>query len=721
MTRLLVLSVMILCLACRVFGAEPDILIADFEGQDYGDWKVTGEAFGPGPARGTLPNQMPVSGFEGQGLVNSYYKADGATGTLTSPSFLIRRKYINFLIGGGMHPGKTCINLLVGGKVVRTATGPNDRPGGSEQLDWHSWDVAELVGKEAVIEIVDRATGGWGHINVDHIVQSDQKRAADPAAREMHVRQRWLHLPVRNGGRRCWMRMLVDGQLEREFEIELADATPDFWTFTDLRPFLGRTLRLEVDKLPYGSQGLAAVAQSDELPEARTIYREPLRPQFHFSPRRGWTNDPNGLVYCDGEYHLFFQHNPYGTQWGNMTWGHAVSRDLVHWQELPDAIHPDELGTIFSGSAVVDQSNTAGYQTDGQKVIVCIYTSAGGTNRMSRGRPFTQSIAFSRDRGRTWIKYPKNPVLGHIVGSNRDPKVFWHEPTRQWIMALFLDRHDYALFASRDLKHWAKLCDVPMPGSSECPDFFPLAVDDNPADTRWVFWGGNGNYLIGRFDGRAFAKESGPHQSRFGGNDYAAQTYSDIPPQDGRRIQISWMAGGNYPQMPFNQQMTVPRVLTLRTTPEGVRLFIEPVKELERLRGRQYAWHDQALRPNDNPLGELSGELWDIEAEIELADAKLVALDIRGHKVEYSVADKSLAALGHRAPLAPVAGRIHLRVLVDRTSVEVFANRGRISMASCFLPSPENKSLGLSASGGPARLVGLCVWELKSAWDTPPP
>ncbi|NQT84634.1 hypothetical protein HQ563_16565 [bacterium] len=168
-------SVFLAVILTAALAAEPeDILIADFEGTDYGDWEVTGEAFGPGPAKGTLPNQMKVSGFKGKGLVNSYFNGDGTKGTLTSPPFKIKRKYINLLVGGGKYPGKTCINLILDNKAVRTATGPNDEPGGSERLDWHSWDVAELIGRTALIQIVDQRGGGWGHINVDHIVQSDR-------------------------------------------------------------------------------------------------------------------------------------------------------------------------------------------------------------------------------------------------------------------------------------------------------------------------------------------------------------------------------------------------------------------------------------------------------------------------------------------------------------------------------------------------------------------
>lgn len=708
--------VMTLGLSMVVAAAEPDILVADFEG-DYNPWKTTGEAFGPAPAKGTLSHQMDVTGYEGRGLVNSFYKGDRTTGTLTSPSFTIQRKYLNFLIGGGNHPGKTCINLLVDGQVVRTATGPNDRPGGSERLDWQSWDVGELVGKEVVVQIVDQTTGGWGHINIDHIVQSKQKRGSEPAARELVVERRYLHLPVRNGARKQWMRYVVDGQPVREFEIELAEGKPDFWMPSDVSDWKGCTLRIEVDALPLGSQGLASITQADEFPNAASIYTERFRPQFHFSPRRGWTNDPNGMVYYDGEYHLFFQHNPYGTKWGNMTWGHAVSTDMLHWNELRDELYPDQLGTIFSGSAVVDWNNTAGFQTGKEKVLVCIYTSAGGTNHASQGQPFTQSIAYSNDRGRTWTKYEKNPVLGHIEGGNRDPKVFWHEPNRQWIMPLYLDKHDFVLFASPDLKQWTKLCDIPEFGDRECPDMFELPVDGDKSDTRWVFWGASGYYLIGRFDGNVFTKESGPHQSCWGANDYAAQTYSDIPATDGRRIQIAWMRGGKYPGMPFNQQMSVPRVLTLRTTPEGVRLFIEPIKEIESLRTKEHAWSAITLAPGTNLLNDVSAELLDVQTEFELGDAKQIGFELRGQKVEYSVAEKRLTALGRTVPLDPVDGRMRLRILVDRTSIEVFANDGQVSIASCYVP--EGNLLAVCAVGGTAKVASMKVWELKSVWKAP--
>ncbi len=612
-------------------GAAEDILIADFEGADYGGWKVTGEAFGPGPARGALPGQMPVSGFQGKGLVNSFFKGDGSAGTLTSPPLRIQRPFINFLIGGGRHPGETCINLLVKGKVARTATGPNGEPGGSEELEWETWEVREFIGKEAVLEIIDKATGGWGHINVDHIVQSDARKA-EPA-----------------------------------------------------------------------------------VPEE--LYNETYRPQFHFTARNNWINDPNGLVYYRGEFHLFFQHNPRGINWGNMTWGHAVSKDLVHWQQLDNAIEPDHLGTIFSGSAVVDWHNTGGFQSGEEKPIVAIYTAAGGTSQESKGQPFTQCLAYSADRGRTWKKFPGNPVLKHIAGDNRDPKVVWYAPGKTWVMTLFLEGNTYTFLSSPDLKEWTRLHDLVVPGCGECPDFFELPAGGIAAGKKWVWTAASGKYLIGAFDGRRFVPDDPrPRQADWGANYYAVQSYSDIPEADGRRIQIAWMSGGKYPKMPFNQQMSFPCELKLEPSPEGLRLCRLPVKEIERLHDRKYAWAGKTLQPGENPLDGIAGDLFDLRAELEPAGASEFGFKIRGESIAYTVAGGKFACLGRSVEMPPVAGRIRLQILADRSSLEVFGNDGLAPMTSCWLPPRSDRSLAVYCAGGPVKLDSLELYTLKSIW-----
>ena len=413
-------------------------------------------------------------------------------------------------------------------------------------------------------------------------------------------------------------------------------------------------------------------------------------------------------MYYQGEYHLFYQHNPYGTQWGNMHWGHAISTDLVHWQELPIVLYPDRLGTIFSGSGVVDWHNTTGFQTGDEKPLICAYTSAG--------EPFTQSIAYSNDGGKEWTKYAGNPVLEHIVGRNRDPKVIWHDATQAWVMALYLDGHDYALFSSPDLKEWTRLCDIELPGSTECPDFFELLVHGDILDTRWVFWGARGSYVLGRFDGQAFEWESQEHTYNWGGDSYAAQTWSDIPTTDGRRIQIAWFRV-DLPGMPFNQTMTFPCELTLRGTPEGIRLFSQPVKEIETIHVKRHGWRAETLNEGDNLLAGITGDLFDIRVEFEVGNAVEFGFNIRGIPVVYDVERGELACQGGVAPLKPIDGRIRLQLLVDRASSEIFGNDGRVALPVGVIPADDDTSLEVFTREGSTEINSLDVFELRSAWE----
>jgi fructan beta-fructosidase len=708
------IAVLLMSVACPALHAAPvgstDVLIADFEREDYGDWKVTGEAFGPGPAQGTLPGQMHVDGFRGKRLVNSFYGGDKATGTLTSPEFKIVRRYIGFLIGGGKDEGKTCVNLIVDGKAVRTATGPNDRPGGAETLAPDYWNVAEFLGKTGTLQIVDNATAGWGHINIDQIVQTDQQPSGvlTNATREMTIKNRYLNLPVKTGGPKRQMTFSVDGETPRKFEIELADNEPDWWAFIDVTAFQGTKATFKVDKLPEDSNGLNAIDQSDAIKSSETLYTEKLRPQFHFSPRRGWNNDPNGLVFYKGEYHLFFQHNPYGWNWGNMHWGHAVSSDLVHWKELPIALYPDEHGAMFSGSAVVDWKNTAGFQTGEEKALICIFTAAG--------QPFTQGIAYSNDRGRTWTKYAHNPVLPHIAGENRDPKVIWYAPEEKWIMALYLDKSDYALFSSRDLKQWQRMSGVTIPGTSECPEFFEIPLDGNRENARWIFYGGNGRYLIGKFDGQKFTPESAPQTLHYGNIWYASQTYTDIPKEDGRRILIPWGTMAT-PGMPFNQMMGLPVELTLQTTKDGPRLLANPVKEYASLRSESRSVKSQQLNPGENPLADFRGELIELKAEFETGSALELGFKLRGVTVTYDVKKQELTCENQKGPLKSMDGKVRLHLMIDRTSIDIFGNDGLLYMSAGLIVPESNRSMEAFAKGGAALINSLEVDELKSIWN----
>lgn len=693
--------------------AASDILIEDFEKADYGAWQVEGEAFGPGPAEGTLPDQMRVYGFSGKRLVNSYYGGDGTTGTLTSPTFKVERPYINFQIGGGGHGINTSATLLLDGKAVRMSSGPNTEPGGREELKWTHWEVSEFMDKEVQIQITDQQTGTWGHINADHFMQSDEPCVSEKT-RSFEVQQRYLNVPVKNDATKVCMRLLQQGDLVREFEVELAPADPDFWVFLDLAPFQGKNLTLWADAVERGNKGFDAIRQADEIIGGENLYREKYRPQFHFSSKRGWNNDPNGLVYYAGEYHLFYQHNPYGWNWGNMTWGHAVSKDLVHWEELGDAIHPDALGTIFSGSAVVDEQNTAGFQQGDEKTLIAVYTYAGDTNRWSEGVKFTQALAYSNDRGRTWTKYEGNPVLAHINGGNRDPKAFWHEPSKQWVIVLYLDDHRMGFFTSKDLKTWESQSELKC--FHECPELFELAVDGDENNKKWVLYGAAGDYHIGEFNGKTFTPEGEALPFNYGNCFYASQTFNNIPAEDGRRIQIAWGTTG-HKEMPFNQMMNFPVELSLRTTEDGPRLFAWPVQEIETLYKESTDLPDMELRDTSQKLEYKGNGLMDINLVFQNNSAAEFGVTIQGWAITYDTGTGELRCDDKKAPLANREGRIELRLLVDRLSVEIFANNGQVYMPMKHVQEGNTVALEVFAKGGEAVVTGITVNELSSAWE----
>lgn len=436
------------------------------------------------------------------------------------------------------------------------------------------------------------------------------------------------------------------------------------------------------------------------------LHQEPERPQFHFTAQSGWLNDPNGLVYFKGQYHMFFQHNPSGVQWGNMTWGHAVSRDLVHWTQVANALSPDSLGTMFSGSGVVDRANACG---NGPGSMVLFYTAAGGTNEESKGKPFTQGMAYSLD-GQTFTKFDQNPIVGHITGENRDPKVVWHEGSKKWVMALYLQDDRFALLGSPDLKTWTKLSELTVPDTNECPDFFELPLDGDRKNKFWVFSGANGNYRLGTFDGTTFKPVTAVLPSNFGPNSYAAQTFFNDP--KGRRIQIAWMRGSDFKGTAWNQQMSLPRQLTLRSTPLGARLFTEPVPELRTLRAKRV----KTVGSMGAALVEclVPGGLVEIDADFIAPRSGVLTIEIGGQSVIYSVGDGTIELGPSKTQCSLDKGHLRLRVFVDRGSIEVFAQDGLVSIPMFVVNQPGDTTVSIKTTGI-WKSQKLNVYELRSA------
>jgi len=716
-THLLYLAVLMFTLpACARSVQHPAgdvILIEDFEAESFGKWTSEGDAFGKGPREedmvGRLGSRVAAS-TGGSGV-----------GTLTSPAFTIQSKAIYLLVGAVEIDGpeqKTAIELIVHGDIVRRTT-----PLRYHAMFWESWDVTDFKGEKARIRIVDQDPRSPAFILVDHIVQSDVPAERPVLERLIKVTKPTLNFPVKTGAARHYIELVVDGKQVRAMDVELATGPIDYWVVTDLTPWLGKELLIRTRQHPLGNANiLDKISVEDGIRGAEDLYSEALRPQFHFSSRRGWINDTNGLIYYDGEFHLYYQHNPYGWDHSrndyNKTWGHAVSTDLVHWTELAGAIHPDHLGTIYSGSAVLDEHNSAGFQTGKEKPIVAAYTSAGGRSPWSRGKLFSQSIAYSNDRGRTFTKYQGNPVLPNIEYINRDPKVLWHEPTGKWVMVLHFDERAMAFFTSDDLKKWEKQSEFESRHLVDCPELFQLAVDGDEDNKKWILYGGSGAYYIGDFDGKRFRPETGITQYSRGNCFYASQTFSNIPPEDGRRIQMGW---GTIPMegMPFNQQLLFPVELTLHTTDEGLRMFAYPVKEIESIYVKKRFWTaDIHLKPGQKILSNVGvvGELFDIDAEFQVGDSDEFGFLINGFQVKYNVEKKELSCEGEKASLKPINGKIHLRILVDRVSIEIFANEGRVYMPIRAVPGPDERGLEVFTKGGNTGITSLKIYELKSIW-----
>jgi sucrose-6-phosphate hydrolase SacC (GH32 family) len=701
--------------------SQSDIPVADFEGPDYGAWVATGDAFGTAPLKldmanpeRTFPPQRwidqnkPKLALIKQGLVNTSVINPQSTGTLTSSKIKVERRYLVFLYTSGEFPDKVGVNILQEEKVIKTLTGS-----GSAGLDWQYFDLKELKNTEIQIQLTDQVTERNGILQADYFYLSNALPVAEKSI-ELQLTSKFINLPVRTGDPVKLVKLMVDNKVVNEFRIELADSFPQFYTFIDVEKYKGKKAVLTTPVIEKKSNAFDFITNDDNIKDSEDLYQEKLRQQIHFSAKRGWNNDPNGLVYFDGEYHLFFQHNPYGWAWGNMHWGQAVSKNLVHWSELGEALYPDSLGTMFSGSAVVDWANTAGFSSGDQPAIVCFYTAAGNTSAESKNVKFTQCIAYSTDKGRTWTKYEGNPVLQHVRSDNRDPKVLWYEKGKKWIMALFLDRNDYALFSSTDLKTWERLSDVVIPGDGECPEFFELAVDGNAGNTRWIFYGGKGTYLIGRFDGKNFTTESGPHPNNYGNCFYASQTYSDIPKEDGRRIQIGWGQVAS-PGMPFNQCMLFPTQLTLKSTREGIRMFTEPVKEIELLHNKEWKKENLTIDPNSNPVSGISGELYHIKADFKPGKNSQVGFKIHGTEVLYDAAKGELTCLNRKAELRPDGGKVRFEIIVDRNTIEIFCNNGKVYMP---IARDLTKDYGLELICRNEKVIAdnIQIFELNSIW-----
>ena len=556
---------------------------------------------------------------------------------------------------------------------------------------------------------------------------------------------KYLILPVEDTAPDVSISVMVDNVQVETFTVRLALKKVDYTVPYDVSKYAGKhvVLRFAMNPLERGGARpkVKESAFSDKLALANSYdasNKETLwRPVYHFSPQWGWMNDPNGMVYKDGEYHLFYQYNPYGSRWGNMNWGHAISRDLVSWEHQPEAISPDGLGTIFSGSAVVDKDNTAGF---GANAIVAFYTQASARQM--------QSIAYSTDNGRTFHKYAGNPVLTADVPDFRDPKVSWNEATRKWIMVLAVGQ-EIRFYSSPNLKDWTYESNFGEGqgnhgGVWECPDLFELPVAGTN-QKKWVlivninpggpFGGSATQYFVGSFDGHKFVNES-PKATKwmdYGKDHYATVTWSNAP--QNRVIALAWMSNWQYanevPTMQFRSSNSVPRDLKLFVKDGETYMQSAPSPELLKLRGTKVMSKSFSVGKSYT-IGKLMDDnKGTYEILMTVRQKKQGNLSFRlqneqGEEIEYRldmgkreltcIRDKSGETAFSKDFITPSVtqvdgGDLELRFFIDRCSVEAFANDGRFVMTSLVFPHTPYNKVTFSAEGGSVQVKNFTVYN----------
>ena len=568
---------------------------------------------------------------------------------------------------------------------------------------------------------------------------------------QINTNQRYLLLPVEEVMPDVRVSMIVNNKEVNVADVRLAVNRVDYFVPLDLSAYAGKNILL---KFKLGSndpiRGKLSAVCCKEMKLSDTFdtgNREKFRPTYHFSPLYGWMNDPNGMVYKDGEYHLFYQYNPYGSKWGNMSWGHAISQDLVNWKHLPVAIAPDALGTIFSGSAVVDFDNTAGF---GAGAIIAIYTQ--NSDRQ------VQSIAYSTDNGRTFTKYENNPVLTSEARDFRDPKVFWYENTKRWIMVLAVGQ-EMQIFSSPNLKDWIFESRFgegqgAHGGVWECPDLFELPVEGTN-DKKWVllcnlnpggpFGGSATQYFVGSFNGKEFVNES-PSKTKWmdwGKDHYATVTWSDAP--NNRRIAIAWMSNWQYandvPTSQYRSPNSVPRDLSLFTVDGETYLQSAPSPELLALRdaSKKRSFKVNGTRTIKEMIPGNDGA-YEIELTIENQRADVIGFRLYNDKgeevvMQYDMKEKKFSmdrrksgevSFNENFPMltwtAIEQGRneeqggkeaLKLRLFVDKSSVEAFGDGGRFVMTNQVFPSEPYNHIDFYSKGGAYKVDSFVVHKLK--------
>ena len=737
-----------------------DIIIEDFEDGSYGEWTIEGEAFGhmPESIQDNESVRIGLRGIKGSYFVNSsFLKGDNAVGKLTSPPFIVNRKFLNLRTGGGNHFNETCINVLKGSEVIATMTGgggvSNNEFGSSRNfLVNESVDLSEYQGAEVTIEIVDAHTGSGGVIYVDNIILSNQKANSDKEF-AFTIDKRYLVFPVKNDEKDQKVKIDIDNDFFDAFNLQLPEGAPDFYAFLDLTKYKGKEIKIRLPKLENEFlESANNIRLADEVPGFDSLYQERLRPRFHYTAQRGWLSDPNGLVYYEGVYHMYYQYNPAGWYCHNTRWGHATSKDLIHWEQQPIALYPKTDGDrCFSGSLVVDYNNTSGFQQGDKPPIVGAYTSP------QRG----ECVIFSNDGGNTFTEYEGNPVLSPFPRVY-DPGIIWYEPGKHWVMAGHMSGDYHAIHTSNDLKEWTYQSKIA--GFHSCQHIYPLADPRKKGDVKWVINGMRGEYMIGDFDGKVFIPETKHLQLDYGTSYVAAQSFNNAP--GGRHVFLAFTYNGPFPGMPFNMCMIFPVEHKIRETKYGLRLCPEPIKEIEML-------HDESIKLENKSADEITAHLknnilantGEMHIKMKIKNINGVfEMQVNGAKITIDPKRDSLACTGElKPPVGPFANEgtpwrvrlnskgeaigpldmdkdeIELEILLDKTTIEIFGNQGELYMPVSFyfhpdllagvfgwpnkkydpitFIDPDKRGVEIKALGKDVEITSFELHTMKSMWE----
>ena len=563
---------------------------------------------------------------------------------------------------------------------------------------------------------------------------------------------KYVLLPVQEANDDARVNIVVDGKLDKTINVRLAKNKVDYMVPFDLTPYKGKNVVMDI--ITNQNRGSVREAKDDACWKAITVTdsfdttnREKYRPAYHHTPLWGWMNDPNGMFYKDGVWHLCYQHNPYGSKWQNLSWGHSTSTDLVNWEHHGDVLEPNGFGMVFSGSSAVDRTGSAGY---GKDAVVGMYTSADVTQQ--------QSLVVSKDNGKTYEYYAANPVIT-LSTEARDPNMFWDAEHNQWVLALaHALEHEMLFFTSPDMKTWTRQSafgkgEACQDGVWECPDLFKLPVDGSGKE-KWVllcnitpggpFGGSATQYFVGDFDGKTFKSDTDANGKiptkwmDYGKDHYATVSFSDAP--DNRRTVIGWMSNWQYaaevPTMQFRSANTLPRDLSLFTGADGdIYLASAPAPEVLKLRGKLVAKAKSASAGKKAvnyalPADGLCEILLDLNARrgtkatITLSNKKgekvAMTYDAEAHTLNFDRTESGLTDFSQNFPAVTVTptyekdGNISLRIFVDRSSVEVFGNDGRFVMTNLVFPTEPYTTLSVSADGGKAKVSNLKVYSINA-------